>query len=322
MIAFLRLVLSCCLTLSLTVAAAADVYPNRPIRVVVPYPPGGATDSITRIVAEKLSESLGQQVVVDNRPGAGTIIATEAVAKAAPDGYTLLVATAAITFNPSLMPKLPYSAEKAFAPVSMMALGPNILAINSSVPVSSVKELIAYAKANPGKINYGSAGNGTSTHIAGEMFRTMAGIDITHVPYKGDAPAIVDLLGGRIQMLFVGGLGAIEQHIKSGNLRALAVTTPMTSPLAPDLPTLASDLPGFESAVWNGLMVPAGTPTEIINRLNSHIAKLLAQPDTRKRIMDVGYQPIGNTPAEFGDYLRAETQRVAKIVQTAGIHLE
>jgi tripartite-type tricarboxylate transporter receptor subunit TctC len=322
MIALLRFALSGWFALSLGIATAADTYPTKPIRVIVPYPPGGATDSIVRVVAEKLSQNLGQPVIVDNRPGAGTIVATEAATKAAPDGYTLLIVTAAFTFNPSLVAKLPYNSETAFAPVSMIGLGPNILTVNASLPVSSVKELIEYAKSNPNKVNYGSAGNGTSTHIAGEMFRTMAGIDIAHVPYKGDGPAIIDLLGGRIQMLFVGGLGAIEQHIKAGKVKALAVTTATRSPLAPDLPTVASDLPGFESAVWNGVVVPAGTPPDIINRLHSEIAKVVAQPDTRKRIIDIGYQPMGNTPAEFGDYLRAETQRVAKIVQTAGIRLE
>ncbi|MEO6749330.1 MAG: tripartite tricarboxylate transporter substrate binding protein [Casimicrobiaceae bacterium] len=310
------------LALPLSGAFAAEAYPSKPIHLLVPFPPGGATDSIARLVAQKLSDGLGQQVVVENRPGGGTIIATELAAKAPADGYTLLVVTAAFAVNPSLYPHLPYDSNKELAPVTLVSAAPNVLIVNPTVPANTVKELIAYAKAHPHQVNFGSAGNGTSNHLAGEMFSTMAGVDIVHVPYKGDAPSITDLLAGRIQMLFIG-YGPVAQYVKTGALRAIAISSAHPSALVPGLPTIAeSGVPGFESAVWNGIMVPAQTPPAIVNRLQSEIAKILAQPGTREKIVAMGFDPIGDSPAEFQAYLAAESQRLGKVVKDAGIHVD
>jgi tripartite-type tricarboxylate transporter receptor subunit TctC len=300
---------------------AADTYPQRPLRLIVPFPPGGAGDTVARMVAQKLGDTFGQQVVVDNRPGGGTIIATEIGAKAIPDGHTLLVVSAAFTVNPSLYKKLPYDTEKDFIPVTQTWSAPNLLIVNPSLPAGSVKELIAYAKANPGKINFGSAGNGTSTHLAGEMFRTMAGIDIVHVPYKGDAPAIADLIGGQIQMLFIS-LGPVAQLVKTGRVKALAVSSSNAFSLVPDLPTVASGgLPGFESSAWNGIAVPRATPAEIVSRLQAEIARILAQSETREKMFGLGFEPIGNTPPQFKAFIGTEIKRMAKLVSDAGIRI-
>jgi len=310
------------LALPLSGAFAAEAYPSKPIHLLVPFPPGGATDSIARLVAQKLSDGLGQQVIVENRPGGGTIIATELAAKAPADGYTLLVVTAAFAVNPSLYPHLPYDSNKELTPVTLVSAAPNVLIVNPTVPANTVKELIAYAKAHPHQVNFGSAGNGTSNHLAGEMFSTMAGVDIVHVPYKGDAPSITDLLAGRIQMLFIG-YGPVAQYVKTGALRAIAISSAHPSALVPGLPTIAeSGVPGFESAVWNGIVVPAQTPPAIINRLQSEIAKILAQPDTHEKIVAMGFDPIGDSPAEFRAYLGAESQRLGKVVKDAGIHVD
>lgn len=301
---------------------AADAYPQRPLRLIVPAPPGGSGDTVARIVAQQLRDTFGQQVVVDNRPGGGQIIATELGAKAASDGHTLLVVAAAFTVNPSLYRKLPYDTEKDFSPVTQMWAAPNLLIVNPSLPARSVKELIAYAKSNPGKINYGSAGYGLSNHLAGEMLRTMARIDIVHVPYKGDAPAITDLIGGQIQVLFIA-LAPVEQHIKTGRLIALAVSSSSPFLLMPDLPTVASaGLPGFLSSAWNGIVVPRATPAEIVNRLQAEITRILAQPETREKMLGLGFEPIGNTPAQFKEFIAAEIERSAKLVSDAGIRID
>ena len=303
-------------------AICADVWPQRPLRLIVPFPPGGATDNVMRVVAQKLGEAIGQQVLVDNRPGGGTIIGTEMAARAAPDGYTLLVVTAAFTTNPGLVRKLPYDTEKDFAPVSLVSSAPNLLVVNPALPVSSVGELIALAKAKPRSVNYGSAGNGTSNHLAGELFRGVAGVDIVHVPYKGDAPAIIDLISGQIQMMFIG-LGPVAQHIKGGRLKALAVSSAAPFQITPDLPTVASaGLRNFESAVWNGIVVPAATPADIINRLQGEIARVLAQPDSRDKVLALGFEPVGNNPAQFREFIAAETRRTAKVVSDAGLRAE
>jgi tripartite-type tricarboxylate transporter receptor subunit TctC len=302
-------------------AHGAPVYPDRPVRLLVPFPPGGATDTVIRLVAQRLSVKWSQQVIVDNRPGAGTIIATDLAAKAAPDGYTLVVVTAAFAVNPSLYSKVPYDSEKDLTPVTLLSSAPNVLVVNASVPVSSVKELVAYARAHPGKINFASAGNGTSNHLAGEMFKSMAGIDIVHVPYKGDAPSITDLIGGQVQMLFIG-LAPVADQIKAGRLKALGVSSSKPSPLVPGLPTVASAVPGFESAVWNGIMAPAHTPPAIVNQLQADIAGVLADPEIRKKILAMGFEPVGNSPAQFGDYLRRESKRSAQVVKDAHIKIE
>jgi len=234
--------LAACALAAPLLAHAADPFPNKPLRLLVPFPAGGATDSILRLVGQKLGERIGQPVVIDNRPGGGTVIASDAGAKAPPDGYTLLGVTAAFAVNPSLLKKLPYDSEKDFAPVTQVSFAPNVLLVNPSVPAKTPQELIAYAKANPKKVNYGSAGNGTSNHLAGEMLRTMAGVDIVHVPYKGDSGAITDLIAGQIQMLFIG-WAPVSQHVASGKLRALAVTSAKPTSLVPGLPALAGAVP-------------------------------------------------------------------------------
>ena len=306
---------------TLSPAFASDPYPTRPVRVIVPFPAGGATDAIVRLVAQKLSDRYSQQFVVDNKPGGGTVIASDIAAKSAPDGYTLLVVTAAFAVNPSLQPNLPYDTARDFAPVTLISSAPNVLVVHPSVPASSAKDLIEFAKANPRKLNYASAGNGSSNHLAGEMFRTMAGIDIVHVPYKGDAPSITDLLGGQVQMLFIG-LAPVAQHISSGKLKALAVTSPSPTSLVPGMPALAATVPGFESQVWNGILAPARTPPEMINTLQMEIARVLAQPETRDKILAMGFEPAGSTPAQFKGFLERETQRSAKVVSDARIKID
>jgi tripartite-type tricarboxylate transporter receptor subunit TctC len=302
-------------------ALASDPYPTRPVRVIVPFPPGGATDSIVRIVAQKLSERFSQQFVVENKPGGGTVIASDFAAKAAPDGYTLLVVTAAFAVNPSLQKKLPYDSDKDFVPITLMSSAPNVLVTHPSVPAANVKELIDFAKSHPGKLNYASAGNGSSNHLAGEMFRTMAGVNIVHVPYKGDAPAITDLLGGQVQVLFIG-LAPVAQHISSGKLHALAVTSAGPTALVPGLAPLANTVPGFDSQVWNGLLAPARTPAAIVSALQSEIAKILSQPETREKILGMGFEPAGTSPAQFRTFLEREIQRSAKVVSDAGIKID
>ncbi|HYC44910.1 MAG TPA: tripartite tricarboxylate transporter substrate binding protein [Burkholderiales bacterium] len=303
-------------------AVLAQSYPNKPLRLIIPFPPGGGADSVSRVVAQRLSVALGQNVLLDNRPGAGTIIATDLGAKAAPDGYTLLLITAAFTANPSLHRKLPYDSVRHLKPVTQLSAAPNILVVHPSVPAASVTELIAYAKAHPNALNFGSAGNGTSNHFAGEMFRTMAQISAVHVPYKGTAPSITDLIAGRIQLLFIG-LAPVEPHIKTGRLRALAVASAKPSAVVPGLPTVASSgLSNFESTVWNGIAAPAATPNTIVERLHTEIVRVLAQPDTRQKILAMGFEPVGSSPAEFAQYVRGEMDRAARLVAEVGIRAE
>jgi tripartite-type tricarboxylate transporter receptor subunit TctC len=316
-----RALVAVLLTLPLA-ASAAEAYPQRPLRLIVPFTPGGPADAVARMIAQRLGDTFGQHVLVDNRPGGGTIIATEIGAKAPPDGHTLLVVSAAFTVNPSLYRKLPYDTAKDFSPVTQTWAAPNLLIINPQVPAGSVKELIAYAKSNPRKLNFGSAGNGTSNHLAGEMFRTMAGIDIVHVPYKGDAPAIADLLAGQIQIYFVS-LLPVAQHVKTGRLKALAVSSASTFPLAPELPTVASGgVPGFSSFVWNGIVAPGQTPTALVNRLHSEIARILAQPEVREKMLTLGVEPVGSKPTEFSEFIAAEIKRTAKVVADAGVRID
>ncbi len=316
-----RLALSV-LLVGLWLNAPAHAYPDRPVHLIVPYPPGGTADSLTRIVAQKLGETLGQQVVVENRPGAGSIIGTEAAAKAAPDGYTLLMTSAGLTINASLYANLPYDTAQAFSPVSLVVTSPNLLVVNPDVPVSSVRELIALAKSKPGQLNYASAGTGTGTHLSGELFKSMAGVDIVHIPYKGDAPALLDVLAGRVEMLFIGPSPSMP-HIKAGKLRALAVTTARRSSVAPDLPTVAeSGLPGFEVNAFQGVVAPAGTPKEIVSRLHAAIVEILRVPDVRERLTGQGFDPVGSTPEEFGAFLERELAKWAKLIQAIGLRSE
>ena len=298
--------------------AAQGAYPSKPIRMIVPYPPGGPTDVLGRIVAQKLSESLGQQVVVENRPGASGMIGSEVVAKAAPDGYTLLTNASIHVINPSLYPKMNFDALRDFAPVSLIAQVPLILVVNPGLPVKSVPELIALAKAQPNRLNFGSSGNAAAPHLAGESFKIATGVQMQQVPYKGSAPALTDLIGGQVQLIF-DSMPSAMPHVKSGKVRALAVTTAKRSPTVPDLPTIAeSGVPGFDISTWYGVWAPAGTPKDIVNKIAAEIAKALHQPAVRERLAALGAEPVGNTPEEFAAYCQSELAKWSKIVRESG----
>ncbi len=308
---------------AISLGASAQTFPTKPIRIVVPFPAGGTTDVLARAVAQKLTESLGQAAVVDNRPGAGGNIGAELVAKSPPDGYTLLMGTVGThAINPSLYPKMPYDHVKDFAPVILVAGVPNVLVINPSLPVNSVQELIAYAKANPGKLNFASSGNGTSIHLSGELFKTMAGIQMTHVPYKGSAPALQDLVGGQVQLMF-DNLPSSLALIKAGKLKALAVTSLTRAAALPDVPTVAeSGLPGFEASSWFGLLAPAGTPPPIVVTLNADVAKWLATPEAREKLLAQGANAAGGSPADFARHIAAETAKWQKVVRESGAKVD
>ena len=304
-------------------AAAADAYPAKPVRFVVAFPPGGGTDIIARSIAQKLTERIAQQVVVDNRPGAGGNIGTDIVAKSAPDGYTLLMGSAGpLAINASLFVKMPFDPIKDLAPVTLAASTPNVLVVHPSLRAATVKELIALAKARPGEINFASSGHGTPAHLAGELFNSMAGVKMVHVPYKGAAPALADLLGGQVQLMFSTMPPALP-HVKDGKLRALAVTSAKRSPAAPDLPTVDEiALPGFEANTWHGVVAPAGTPRAIIARLNREIVAILHLPDVVERLSAQGAEPVGSTPEEFAAYIGSETLKWAKVVRDSGAKAE
>ncbi len=306
-----------------TTASAANAqskYPDRPVHIILGYPPAGPVDIITRIMSDKLSQLWGQPAVVENVSGAAGNIGGDRVAKAAPDGYTLLMATnAQLAVNPSLYAKMTYDPAKDLAPISLAVYSPNILVVPNDVPVKSVAELVAYARANPGRLTVGSAGVGTTQHLAGELFKTMAKIDIQHVPYRGGAPVITDLLGGRLTMSFIAIAPAIPL-VREGKVRALAVTSAQRFPAAPDLPTMVElGYPGFVSVLSIGLMAPAGTPSAIIEKLHQDAVKALAPPDVRKKLSNVGMEVIGNSPAEFAAAIQAETPQWAKVIKDAGI---
>ena len=304
------------------VTAVAQDFPSKPIRFIVPNPPGGASDITARVMAEKLAQRWGQPVVVENKPGAGAIIGTEFVAKAPPDGYTILLVPSSHAFNVSLYKKLPYDSVKDFAAVTQTANTPLVLVVNASVPAKSVKELIAYAKANPGKLTYASSGSGTSLHLAAELFKEMAGVDIVHVPYKGSTAAHPDVMSGQVSMIF-DTIPAVLPHIKSGKLRPLAVTGTKRSPLLPDLPTIAdAGLPGYAASSWGGVLAPAGTPKATIDKLNAEMVAVLKQPDVQERLTGVGLEPVGSTPAEFEAFMKAEIAKWSKIIKDAGITAE
>jgi tripartite-type tricarboxylate transporter receptor subunit TctC len=298
-------------------------YPAKPVRLVVPFPAGGTTDILARAVAQKLSEAWGQQVIVDNRPGAGGNIGSDLVAKSKPDGYTLLMGTVGThAINPSLYKNMPYDHVKDFAPVILVAGVPNVLVVNPSLPVHSVPELIAYAKANPGKLNFASSGNGTSIHLSGELFKAMTGVEMTHVPYKGSAPALTDLIGGQVQLMF-DNLPSSLPFIKAGKLRALAVTSGARAAALPDLPTLAeSGLPGFEASSWFGVLAPAGTPRDIVAKLNGAIAGWLASPEAKEKLLAQGAIAAGGAPEDFARHIGAETSKWAKVVKASGAHID
>ncbi len=306
-------------TATATAAQPAANYPNKPIRIVVPQSAGGSTDLTARLIAQKLADALGQPVVVDNRPGAGSIIGTDLVAKAAPDGYTLLVVASSITINPSLHKKLPFDPIRDLAPVSQLSAFPNMLVVHPAVPVKTVQELIALAKAKPGQINYGSSGAGTGTHLSAELFKSMTGVDMVHVPYKGGGPAVTALLGGQVQLNFAT-IPSVLPHVRAGKLRAVAVTTLKRSPAAPDVPTIAeSGVPGYDHGPWNGMLAPAKTPKAVIARLNAEVARIIHLPEAKAVLVHEGAEPVGNTPEEFAAIIRTETAKWAKVIKAAGI---
>jgi tripartite-type tricarboxylate transporter receptor subunit TctC len=300
----------------------AQSYPSRPVRLIAPYVAGGGTDFVARTVATKLSELWGSPVVVENRPGGGTNIGSELVARAAPDGYTLLVGGVPNTVNMSLYRKLPYDVVKDFAPVIHLDTAPNVLAVHPSLPVKSVKDLIALAKKNPGTLNFGSAGIGSSNHLSGELFKVMAAIDIVHVPYKGGAAAVTDLLAGQITMYF-GTTPSTMPLVRAGRLRGLAVTTARRSSVAPELPTMAeAALPGFEQSAWHGIFAPAGTPAAVVGRLNADLNALLKSADVTQRFASQGIEVTGGSTAEFAAFIKQDLAKYQKLVRSAGIKVE
>ena len=315
--------LSFCLILPTAHAVAADNYPAKPIRLVVPFPPGGPADSLARVVGEKIGASMGKPIVVDNRPGAGGNIGMEVGAKAAPDGYTLVLAPAGnLTVNPSLYHSVPYDVGRDFAPVTVLATVPNILVVHPSVPAKTVTELVHYAKAHPGELNFSSPGNGSGAHLAGELFKSLAAIDIAHIPFNGIAPAVTAVVGGQVQLMFAGA-PSVLQHVKSGRLNALGVASLKRIAAAPDLPTLSeSGFPGFDVTSWYGIVAPAGTPNDVITRLHNEMTKALNEPDVREKLAGLGAEPVGNTPAEFAAMIKSETAKWSRIVKDAKITAE
>jgi tripartite-type tricarboxylate transporter receptor subunit TctC len=304
-------------------ALAADAYPGKPMRLIVPYPPGGPADALARIVGEKLGAQMGQPMVVENRPGAAGNIGMAQGAKSAADGYTLVLAPAGnLTVNPSLYRNVPYDVGKDFAPVTVIAAVPNILVVNPSIPARNLAEFIAYSKAHPGQLNYSSPGAGSGAHLAGELFKSTAGVDMVHIPFNGIAPAVTAVLGGQVQLMFAGA-PAVLQHVQTGKLRALGVASMKRIAAAPDLPTLSeSGLAGFDVTSWYSIVAPAGTPPEIIARLQAEIAKALREPDVREKLAAQGAEPIGNSPAEFAAMIKTETAKWSQIVQSARITVE
>jgi tripartite-type tricarboxylate transporter receptor subunit TctC len=299
-------------------AQAQTAWPARPIKMIVGFAPGGSTDVTARIIAQALSERLGQPVLIENRAGAGGNIGADAVAKADPDGYTLLMATSS-TFaaNPSLYKSLPFDVQKDFAPIAVTAFIPNLLVVNPSVPANNVAELIAYLKANPDKLNFASAGNGTSQHLSGELFNSLAGVRMTHVAYRGGAPAVSDLLGGQVQVIFAP-LVEVIQQVRAEKLKALGITTARRSPLLPDVPTILEMLPGYEVALWNGLLAPAKTPSDIIDRINRATVEALRSPEVKAKLAEQGSEPVGNTPAEFKAFIESELVKWRRLVEISG----
>jgi tripartite-type tricarboxylate transporter receptor subunit TctC len=304
-------------------AAIAQTYPAKPVRMVVPFPAGGATDIVGRLIAQKLSETWGQQVIVDNRGGAGGTIGSEVAAKSPADGYTILVGTSSThAIAPSLYSKLAYDPVRDFAPVTLIANATILLAVHPSVPARTVRELIALAKKQPDALSFASSGNGGISHLVGEQFKSMAGIQMLHVPYKGDSPALVDLVGGQVSLMF-GTAVSFLPYVKSGRLNALAVTNPKRSPIAPSVPTVAeSGLPGFEALQWFGIFAPAGTPKEIVARLNAEIVKILRAPDVRERLSSLGADVVGSSPEQFAAFQKSDAAKWAKVVKESGAKIE
>jgi len=313
--------ISLCAAMLVAGNAWAQAYPSKTVRLIDGFSPGGSTDIVGRLIAQKLSESFGQPVVVENRPGATGTVAAEMVAKSPPDGYVMLIVPLTFTVSPSLY-KLPYDPVKDLTPVTLVASAPLMLVVHPSVPVKSVAELIAYSKANPGKLHFGSGGLGSTPHLAGEMLKSMSGIEATHVPYKGGGPALSDLAGGQIQFM-VENIPSTAPYVRSGKLVALAVTDLKRSPVLPEVPTLdESGVKGYQIVGWNGLFLPAGTPPAIVNKLHAEVAKALAAADVKERLASMGFEGVGDTPAHFAAFVRAEIAKWAKVVKDANIKVE
>jgi tripartite-type tricarboxylate transporter receptor subunit TctC len=315
----LRIAAAFLAALAFAATAAAQSFPSKPIRFIVPFPPGGPVDAVARIVGQRVSQSVGQPVTVENRAGAGGIVGAEIAAKAPADGYTVFVCAIHHSVLPSINAKLPYDFWRDFVSVGMGATFPIVVVANPSVPVHSLKELIAYAKANPGMLSYGSSGNGGGTHLAGELFKTLAGVDILHVPYKGSAPAMTDVLGGQVQLMFADGPTAVPQ-VKGGKVRVLAVAQSRRSALVPEVPSAnEAGLPGYDAYSWTGFVAPAGTPADVVLRLNAEIVKALSAPDMREALLTRGAEPHPGTPEQFTTFVRAEMSKWAKVVREANI---
>ena len=297
--------------------ARAQAYPSRPVRIVVPFAAGGSTDIIARLIGQWLSERLGQQFVIENRPGAGSNIGTEVVVNAPPDGYTLLLVGASSAINATLYEKLNFNFLRDITPVAGIISIPFIMAVNPSFPAKTVSEFIAYARANPGKVNMASGGNGTAGHLSGELFKMMAGVNMVHVPYRGEAPALTDMLGGHVQAMF-GTMPASIEYVRAGKLRPLAVTTATRSELLPDLPTVGDFVPGYEASAWQGVGAPKNTPADIIDKLNKEINAALADPKIKARVADMGGTVLAGSPADFGKLIADETEKWGKVVKFSG----
>jgi tripartite-type tricarboxylate transporter receptor subunit TctC len=318
---FLFLPATAATLLAVSRVAWSQTYPTRPVRIIIGYPPGGSADITARLMGQWLSERLGQPFVIENRPGASTNIATEAVVHASPDGYTLLLVAPANAINATLYDKLSFDFIRDIAPVAGIIRFPNVVVVNPSVPAKTIPELIAYAKANPGKLNMASSGNGSTIHVSGELFKIMTGIDMVHVPYRGGAPALTDMISGQVQVMFDNMPTSIE-FIRTGKLRALAVTTATRSELLPDLPTVADFVPGYEASAWYGVGVPKGTPDEIIDKLNKVVNGILADPQSKARLSDLGAAVITGSPADFGKLITDETEKWGKVIRAANIRAD
>ena len=311
-----------CGVLALPAPARAQDYPHKPIRFIVPQPPGGTSDILARVLAQKLSENLHQQVIIDNRAGASGTIGTDLAAKATPDGYTIVLVYTTHATTPGIYGKLPYDPIADFAPITIATAAPLYLVVHPKIPVTSVPELIAYAKTRPGELNFCSAGNGSGSHLAGELFNTMTGVKLTHIPYKGSGPAITELIGGQVQLMFAG-IVPIEPHVRAGRVRGIAVSSARRSLAMPQVPTIAeSGLPGFEVVGWYGVLAPAHTPHAIIVRLHREFLNILQTPEIRDRLLREGAEPVGNSPAQFTEFLRTDIARWAKVIRQAGAKLD
>ena len=309
-------------SLIVPLSASAQAYPDKPVRMILPFPPGGVTDILARALAEKLAPRLGQPVVVENKPGAGTVLASDLVARAPADGYTVLLAASSLGTAPMLYEKVSYDAIKSFTPITQVASVVHVLVVNPQLPFKSVADLLNYAKQNPGKLNYASTGTGTSTHLEGELLKSMGKVDLVHIPYKGSGPALTDVVGGQVNVM-IDALGSSGPFIKSGKLRALAVTTAKRSESVPELPTVAeSGLPGYEAMPWLGLVAPAGTPQPVVDRLHREVTAILKEPELRERFKGWGLDIIGNTPAEFSAFLRRDIDQWSRVITSANIKAE